>query len=78
MDLPNIETSANKLDDNADGIAATKTMTPSNNVKTERDICHFSINAATMISYKLNDEVNVANKNSNKNRAKNTSPKAFG
>lgn len=72
--FPKNDTSAKVLDDSAAGIAAIKTTIPNKSVNAERDIRPFSINAATIISYKLKEDVNVANKNSNKNNAKNTSP----
>ena len=62
------------LEDNAAGIAAIKITTPVIQVTNLRDLFLFAVPAATSISYKLNDDVNVANKNNNKNREKNNSP----
>ena len=71
---PKIDTSPNELYVNADGIEAINTRTPIITVIVVREIFHFSITAATIISYILNDEVNVANKNKIKNSAKKISP----
>src|SRR5699024_3748256 len=39
-----------------------------------REYFPFAVNAATITSYKLKDDVNVANKNSSKNKLKNNDP----
>src|SRR5690606_5095080 len=71
---PKIQTSPNELYVNVEGIEAINRKIPMMTVIFARLIFHFSMMAATIISYILNDEVNVANKNRIKNSAKNSSP----
>src|SRR5690606_9444479 len=71
---PKIETSPNELYVNVEGIEAINTKIPMMTVILARLISHFSMIAATIISYILNADVNVANKNRIKNSAKNSSP----
>ena len=71
--LPRIDTLLKVLSARAEGIAAIKIIMP-------RKIAEIalgtplSFKAATIISYKLNEDVNVANKNNNKKIAKNACP----
>src|SRR5699024_3798765 len=73
---PNTDTCANALDESADGIATTNSMAPNTQVVNTLDF-PFSLNAATMISYRLKEDVSVANKNNNKKMAKKTCPKGI-
>src|SRR5699024_8937245 len=68
--FPKIETSANVLDASAEGIATIISTPPNIHVVVTRDN-PFPLNAATIISYRLKEEVSVANRNNNKNMAKN-------
>ena len=74
IERPKIETSLKELYDNKAGNAAINTTTPRIIETVTRGTLNFSMMAATMISYKLNEDVSVANKNKSKNSAKNTSP----
>src|SRR5690625_5132600 len=62
------------LADNADGTAATNKTTPKTIVTDVRLYFPLAVNADTIISYKLNDDVKTANKNKIKNKAKNNDP----
>src|SRR5699024_6442679 len=61
--------------DKAEGIAATKRMTPKRMETIVREYFTHAVNTEKIISYKLNDDVNTANKNNSKNKAKNKLPK---
>ena len=74
IERPKMETSLKELYDNSAGTAAINTMIPRIMETVTRGTLNFSRIAATMISYKLNEDVRVANKNNSKNNAKNTSP----
>lgn len=65
------------LDDKAEGMAAIKIMAPIAQVLIFLDTLPLAVTAATIISYKLNEDVIVANKNNNKNKAKNKPPKGI-
>src|SRR5699024_8244734 len=73
MLLPKIDTSLKILSARAEGIAAINMIIPRKMVEIALGI-PLSFKAATIISYKLKEEVNVANKNNNKNIAKNACP----
>src|SRR5690606_4498764 len=72
--LPKIVTSKRTLSVSADGIAATKTTRPMIKAACFRESLPLAVIAATMISYKLNVDVSVANKSSTKNNAKKNAP----
>ena len=57
-----------KLDDKAAGIAAIKTISPEIHDTLVRERFPLAVNAATMISSKLKEEVNVAKRNRIKNK----------
>src|SRR5699024_4496986 len=65
---------ANELEDSAEGIATINKITPKLHVTVLRLNFPLAVNAATIISYKLKDDVNVANKNNSKNKLKKTAP----
>src|SRR5690625_1179996 len=50
-------------------------IAPNTHVTVLRENFPLAVKAATIISYKLNDEVNIANKNNNRNKLKYTKPK---
>src|SRR5699024_11334257 len=74
MLLLKISTPANVLEESAEGIATINKTIPKIHVTDFREYFPFAVNAATIPSYKLKDDVNVANKNSNKNKLKNNDP----
>src|SRR5699024_11906744 len=73
MLLPKIDTSFKILSARAEGIAAINMIIPRKMAEIALGT-PLSFKAATIISYKLNEDVNVANKNNNKKIAKNACP----
>src|SRR5699024_8393599 len=74
---PKIEKLSKTLEESADGIATTNIIMPKISDVYSRDLLLFFVNAATITSYKLNEDVNVANKNKIKNKLKNKLPKGI-
>src|SRR5699024_12087004 len=74
MLFPAIDTSDSKLSDNAAGIATINNTAPSIIVTVVRERFPSAVNADTIISYKLKEDVNVANKNKIKNKLKKNAP----
>src|SRR5699024_4108616 len=74
---PKIEKYSKTLEESADGIATTNKIMPKISDVDSRDLLLFFVNAATITSYKLNEDVNVANKNKIKNNLKNKLPKGI-
>src|SRR5699024_9348254 len=73
MLLPKIDTSFKILSARAEGIAAINMIIPRKMAEIALGT-PLSFKAATIISYKLNEDVNVANKNNNKKIDKNACP----
>lgn len=71
--FPKIDTSFKILSARAEGIAAINMIIPRKMAEIALGT-PLSFKAATIISYKLNEDVNVANKNNNKKIAKNACP----
>src|SRR5699024_302946 len=70
----NISTPSSTLEERAEGMATINKMAPNTHVTDFLEKLPFAVNAATIISYKLNEDVNVAKRNNSKNKLKNKAP----